>query len=76
MSEPTNRGYRRYAPRHIVLGVRYRYPLCCVARFVIDSIVRPNYMQAVERGVVHRLDRDSVFVPCGVFHHGRPVRDV
>lgn len=65
------RGYRRHVLRHVALGIRNRYPPCCVARFATESLIRPNAMQAIERGVVHRPDRDSVYVPCGVLHHGQ-----
>ena len=53
-------------------GLHYRFPLCCVLRFVL---ARQWWGQAMRRGVVDPYGPNP-HVPCGVFHRGAPPHTV
>lgn len=58
-----------YFWRHILLGLGFGYPPCCVLRFAWTRKFDPFKMQALERGVCDLGERGAVFVPCELFHH-------
>ncbi len=53
-----------YIPFHIMSGIRYGIPACCVFRFCLDTIL---FKQPAElRG--GKTNKHGVYVPCGIFH--------
>lgn len=56
--------------KHIRNGFRFHYPPCCVLRFALHISAAP----AARRGACVGKRPDSLFVPCGIWHHHDPDR--
>ena len=52
------------------VGLKNSYPLCCVLRYCLDSLLYRYPTSAINRGTVDVLG--STHVPCDIFHRGEP----
>jgi hypothetical protein len=51
-------------------GVRNRYPLCCVLRFALGTLLDRDADQADQRGTIRQ--GEQLYVPCGLHQKPRP----
>jgi hypothetical protein len=57
---------RRHPLRDLKLGIVNRISACCIAMFVLWTLIDPDIPLARRRGTSHNAY--GVYVPCGLFH--------